>query len=426
MHRSSRILAMSVCAFIVIAGSAAADNVTFNYQGRVRVQGNPFTGSGQFKFALVNTSGTATLWSNDGTSVDGNEPTAFLTIPVADGVFSIEIGDTAIPGMQAVAGAIFAAKTPLKLRVWFNDGSQGFQKLTPDQNLEDVTLNTVQTGKGDYTIYVNGSTGNDERNGLTPATAKKTIQAAVDAVPDRVRCNITIDVAAGVYRELVEMDGMMVRYGKTVKIIGDKTWTPSSGGSPSVRITGADSDATHARVRGVALHVNRSTNIVLQGLLVDYCSSVGLLVENGTYTVTNCKATNCYWAGIQYASQARGGINTSLASNNDMYGFYIAASSTAMFTNCTGSYNGYGGIGGSMFSVIQMRSGGDYSHNGTTGINTNGFVYVDALPPTITFNNNGQYGVTVGENSLFFPNGAPSYTGNPGGNIAESNGGKAY
>ena len=40
-----------------------------NYQGRVAVGGANFNGSGQFKFALVNTGGTVTYWSNDGSSV---------------------------------------------------------------------------------------------------------------------------------------------------------------------------------------------------------------------------------------------------------------------------------------------------------------------------------------------------------------------
>ena len=50
-----------------------------SYQGKVSVTGAPFTGAGQFKFALVDGAGT-TLWSNDGTSVAGAEPTS--SVPV--------------------------------------------------------------------------------------------------------------------------------------------------------------------------------------------------------------------------------------------------------------------------------------------------------------------------------------------------------
>jgi len=45
-----------------------------NYQGRVAVNGTNFDGTGQFKFALVNTDGFTTCWSNDGTGTGGNAP----------------------------------------------------------------------------------------------------------------------------------------------------------------------------------------------------------------------------------------------------------------------------------------------------------------------------------------------------------------
>ena len=34
-----------------------AQDVEFNYNGRVNVQGSPFSGTGQFKFSLVNKTG---------------------------------------------------------------------------------------------------------------------------------------------------------------------------------------------------------------------------------------------------------------------------------------------------------------------------------------------------------------------------------
>ena len=41
----------------------------FNYQRCVAVDGVKFDGSGQFEFALVSSAGTATYWSDGGTSV---------------------------------------------------------------------------------------------------------------------------------------------------------------------------------------------------------------------------------------------------------------------------------------------------------------------------------------------------------------------
>ena len=45
-----------------------------NLQGRIVVDGTNFDGNGLFKFALVRAGGTATYWSNDGSSVNGSEP----------------------------------------------------------------------------------------------------------------------------------------------------------------------------------------------------------------------------------------------------------------------------------------------------------------------------------------------------------------
>jgi YVTN family beta-propeller protein len=103
-----------------------------NYQGRVAV-GSPavnFDGSGAFKFALVNTDGTTTYWSNDGTSTTGSEPTAAVTLPVTKGLYSVLLG----ANMTAIPATVFA-NPDVRLRVWFNDGTNGSQLLTPDQRI---------------------------------------------------------------------------------------------------------------------------------------------------------------------------------------------------------------------------------------------------------------------------------------------------
>ena len=58
-----------------LAPLAGAPTVV-SYQGQVIVAGTAYSGTGYFKFAIVNAAGTTSYWSNDGTSVDGSEPTA--------------------------------------------------------------------------------------------------------------------------------------------------------------------------------------------------------------------------------------------------------------------------------------------------------------------------------------------------------------
>jgi hypothetical protein len=105
-----------------------------NHQGRVAVNGVNFEGNGQFKFALVNANGSVSYWSNDGTSSAGSEPTLPVTLPVTKGLYSVLLGNTALANMTALPPSALEADE-VHLRIWFNDGSRGFQLITPDQRL---------------------------------------------------------------------------------------------------------------------------------------------------------------------------------------------------------------------------------------------------------------------------------------------------
>src|ERR1035441_8918178 len=85
--------------------SVAAQNTTFTYQGRVLNNGAAFNGQGLFKFALItgtNDASFVTYWSNDGTSDNGSEPTAAVSVGVANGLFTMILGDTTLSNMMAI------------------------------------------------------------------------------------------------------------------------------------------------------------------------------------------------------------------------------------------------------------------------------------------------------------------------------------
>ena len=87
---------------------------------------------------MVNANGDITYWSNDGTSVNGSEPQASVKAPVSGGLYSLLLGNTAIPGMGAINPQVFAQHSDAKLRVWFSDGVNGFQQLSPDRPFASV------------------------------------------------------------------------------------------------------------------------------------------------------------------------------------------------------------------------------------------------------------------------------------------------
>jgi hypothetical protein len=126
-------LAWLVCSLLSAAAQAAVP-LLLNHQGRIAVSGTNFQGTGQFKFALVNANGSTTYWSNDGTSSAGSQPSTAVSLQVTTGLYSVILGDTALPNMAAIPSAVFE-NTDVRLRIWFNDGINGSQHITPDQRL---------------------------------------------------------------------------------------------------------------------------------------------------------------------------------------------------------------------------------------------------------------------------------------------------
>src|SRR3954468_22727895 len=94
--------------FVVMVGCLGLSEVDaqvpqiVNYQGRVVVGTTNFNGTGQFKFALVNAAGNVTYWSNNGSSSGGSEPSAAVSLAVANGLYSVLLGDSAIPNMNPI------------------------------------------------------------------------------------------------------------------------------------------------------------------------------------------------------------------------------------------------------------------------------------------------------------------------------------
>ena len=75
-----------------------------------------------------------TYWSNDGTSVDGSEPAATVSVGVSGGLFTVLLGDTNLANMAAIDASLFF-QPHLQLRIWFDDGVSGSAVLSPVQNL---------------------------------------------------------------------------------------------------------------------------------------------------------------------------------------------------------------------------------------------------------------------------------------------------
>ncbi|WP_338684324.1 hypothetical protein [Haloferula helveola] len=94
-------------------------------------EGNPVNAPADFKFAFVNGDATVSFWSNDGTSFAGSEPAASVALPVSDGLFNVQLGNTDI-GMVALPPSVFTTDEVF-LRIWVNG-----EQLTPDRQVTSV------------------------------------------------------------------------------------------------------------------------------------------------------------------------------------------------------------------------------------------------------------------------------------------------
>ena len=101
------------------------------HQGRVLISGTPFDGNATFRFALVDQSG-GIVWNHEGgTGLPGTD----LAIEVKKGFYQCHLGDTQMTGMATLPEGLFSTYPGLKLRIWFNDGTNGIQQLGKDQSL---------------------------------------------------------------------------------------------------------------------------------------------------------------------------------------------------------------------------------------------------------------------------------------------------
>ncbi|HPQ42067.1 MAG TPA: hypothetical protein PLV45_16985 [bacterium] len=128
-------LSILIATFFMLSPPAGAVPLTMNYQGVLDSSGEPFSGSGEFRFVLVDDQDTY-LWTQDGSPVTHPDPPdTGVTVNVQDGLFNVILGRA--PEMQPIPPSVFMNDTVF-LRVWLNDGVHGLQQLTPDRPITSV------------------------------------------------------------------------------------------------------------------------------------------------------------------------------------------------------------------------------------------------------------------------------------------------
>jgi len=146
----SALFCLAIC---VVNEVAAQVPQMIHFQGRISAKGHRLDDFGEFKFSLVERDGTRTFWSNDGTGRGGGEPSNAVPVFIHRGMFSVNLGDAALPNMLPVSPLVFTNED-VRLRIWFRererkrsnpdkhpggkDKEDAFELLSPDQRITSV------------------------------------------------------------------------------------------------------------------------------------------------------------------------------------------------------------------------------------------------------------------------------------------------
>jgi N-acetylneuraminic acid mutarotase len=119
-----------------IAAASADVPALINSHGRILTGDSVFEGLGGFKFALTDSAGSV-YWANGVDHDLDGEPDSSVMLSVTRGIYSVTLGDTNLDNMLPLSAQVFT-NSQVYLRVWFDDGVNGFQRLMPDQRVTAV------------------------------------------------------------------------------------------------------------------------------------------------------------------------------------------------------------------------------------------------------------------------------------------------
>ena len=130
-----------------------------------------------------------TLWSNDGTSVAGSQPTSAVSIQVVDRLYSAMLGYTGLPNMAPLPRSVLA-NMDARVRVWFKNGRR-FRQIIPDRPLQTIPYAEEATYAETSGTVVDGAITADKL-GLGSITADKFAPGAVnDALPGALLASLS-------------------------------------------------------------------------------------------------------------------------------------------------------------------------------------------------------------------------------------------
>ena len=323
------------------------------------------------------------VWSNDGTSSNGHEPTAFVSLPVTNGLFTVALGDTTLPNMTPIPASLFTQQN-LVLRIWFNDGVNGPAELNPVQNLTPAP-------------YALSALSASNLLGTLPAAQLSGVVSNTQLANTSVTINAGIGLSGG---GLVALGGTnTLSNAGVLSVIGDSDITVSSSTNFGEVILG--STATNIDTPDTIVKRDGSGNF-----------SAGTITLAGTLNMINAAANTAVGSGALGSNTA--GIDNTANGWEALYSNTTGSNNTAngweaLYSNTTGIENtaeGYLALFSNTTSDQNTAFGGYalYYNNGGADNTASGWV-------ALLNNTSGSNNVADGAFALFDNQGGGDNTG---------------
>ncbi len=199
--------------------------------------GSGYTSTPAVNIAAPPATFTATFWSNDGSSGAGSEPTNAVSLTVTSGLYSVLLGDTSLAGMTTIPASVWT-NADVRLRVWFDDGTNGSQLLTPDQRIAAVgyamIAGNVQDGAITSAKITSGAVGSAQ----LAANAVQSTNIAAGAAAANLDASGQSGVASGGMVLSSDSNATLLSAGyvKLGRVDLGNVWEPrATGGAPAAR-----------------------------------------------------------------------------------------------------------------------------------------------------------------------------------------------
>jgi hypothetical protein len=282
--------------------SASSPPDAINYQGVLRNSSNePLDGTyGMlFRFFSADSGGEEILVDAHG------------TVTVSGGLFNVQLGSGSVtdgsgPGEYTTLSRAFADYPDLHVEV-----EVGGETLSPRIRVTSAgyALNTrfvrgmEIVSDGPLDLYVDGIIGDDDNDGLSPDTAKRTITAAIERVPAILTGPSIVYIADGTYNEEVFIGNRTSKAPYWVILQGNQ-------GSPeNVVLDGEGFRENGIDVYGVA---------EIRGMTVTRFTDTGIEFSHGFSVVEDCRLVDNF-RGLQ-VGQSAGEVLDSIVSGNSYEG----------------------------------------------------------------------------------------------------------